>query len=238
MVQHCLIINLDNRTDLWKNLESFRTEWITQGKIVERISGVDYRNKTNVINEFIQLNRLNLNGTGFRHKKDAFLGELGCFMGHYNCWKYIVDQKLDSCLILEDGIQILQHNFTNLTINNELDILFTNEEMKQHNNNLIGYGLQGYIVTQKGAELLLQHCYTLSAPIDLQIRHLCNIKELKWSVLSNPYVKRDHNRVSSIEGIQLNDQQNLNDKQNTSNIIQRLILNLLQHNVNLDDYIE
>ena len=45
MVQHCLIINLDNRTDLWKNLEHFRTEWITQGKIVERISGVDYRNK-------------------------------------------------------------------------------------------------------------------------------------------------------------------------------------------------
>ena len=159
-------------------------------------------------------------------------------MGHYNCWKYIVDKKLDSCLILEDGIQILQHNFTNLTIDNELDILFTNEEMKQPNNNLIGYGLQGYIVTQKGAELLLQHCYTLSAPIDLQIRHLCNIKELKWSVLSNPYVKRDHNRVSSIEGIQLNDQQNLNDKQNTSNIIQRLILNLLQHTVNLDDYIE
>ena len=238
MVQHCLIINLDNRTDLWKNLEHFRTEWITQGKIVERISGVDYRNKKNVINEFIQLNRLNLNGTGFRHKKDAFLGELGCFMGHYNCWKYIVDKKLDSCLILEDGIQILQHNFTNLTINNKLDILFTNEEMKQHNNNLIGYGLQGYIVTQKGAQLLLQHCHTLSAPIDLQIRHLCNIKELKWSVLSNPYVKRDHNRVSSIEGIQLNDQQNLNDKQNTSNIIQRLILNLLQHNVNLDDYIE
>lgn len=31
-------------------------------------------------------------------------GQVGCFMSHRNAWKYIVDHKLDSALIVEDDI--------------------------------------------------------------------------------------------------------------------------------------
>jgi GR25 family glycosyltransferase involved in LPS biosynthesis len=238
-INNCLILNLDSRTDLWNKLENFRTNWTSKDKKVERISGVDYRNNSHILNEFIMTNRINLSGTGFRNKKESFIGELGCFMGHYNCWKYIVDNKLDNCLILEDGIEILRNDFENLTINNKLDILFVNEEMQiqQKPKTLIGYGLQGYIITLRGAIKLLEKCYTLIVPIDLQIRHLCNTNIMNYSVINKPFFKRDHNRASSIEGIQLNDQNNLNEKQNQDSIIQRIVKNLISKNINLDELI-
>lgn len=237
-VNHCLIINLDTRPELWNNLEDFRTEWVKNNKTVERIPGVNYKNKNNVVNELIQSNRLNLNGSGFRNNKNAFMGELGCYMSHYNCWKHIVNNKLKSCLILEDGVTITKEkiNYQNLSINS--DILYVNEEMKtDYQKNFIGYGMQGYIVTQKGAKQLLTSCHTLSAPIDLQIRHLCNTKELIGDTLLQPFVKRDNNRISSISDKQSLDDNNLDDKQNEFPLIQRILINLLKKNINIDDLI-
>ena len=238
-VNNCLILNMESRTDLWEKLSVFREKWQKHNKIVERIPGVSYKNESNVLIQFIKNNRINLNGLGFRNNKDSFIGELGCFMGHFNCWKHIVDNKLNNCLVLEDGIEVLREDFENLKITNTLDIFFVNEEMKldTNNKNLTGYGLQGYILTKIGAEKLLQKCYTLFLPIDLQIRHLCNNNDLKYSVIKTPFFKRDHNRISSIEDKQMNDQLNLNTKQNPNTIVQRILTNLMNKNVNLDEYL-
>jgi hypothetical protein len=237
IVNNCLIINLDNRSDLWNKLEKFRTNWEKSNKKWHRIQGLDYRNKTNVINEFIMTNKINLNGTGFRNSKNAFLGELGCFMGHYNSWKYVLDNKFENCLILEDGIRFLHNDFENIRINKNVEILFVNEEMKMiGENQFIGYGLQGYIITQKGAEFLLKNCYTLAAPIDLQIRHLCNTENISATVIKRPFVKRNNERLSSI-GMDVDDVDDLNKKQNQDSIIQRILQNLLNQNINLDEFI-
>lgn len=240
-VNNCLILNLDTRPDLYLNLNNFITKMINNGKKVERISGVDYKNNSHILNKFILTNRINLSGSCFRNTKNSFIGELGCYMGHYNCWKYVIDNNLDNCLILEDGIEFLSDDFENLTMNNKLDILFINEEMKMMQNynglkQLIGYGLQGYVVTKNGAEKLLEKCYTLSIPIDLQIRHLCNTNELNYSTLNKPLLKRKNDRISSIDG-KLNNDNNLNAKQNTNTIIQRLLTNLIDKNINLDEFI-
>ena len=238
MVNNCLLINLDSRIDLWNKLQSFRDEWISQNKNYTRISGINYKDNTNTLNEFIKNNRINLNGAGFRNDKKSFLGELGCYMGHYESWKYIVENKLDNCLILEDGILFIRNDYQNLVMNKNLDLLFINEEMKINSENqFIGYGLQGYIVSYKGAQKLMRLCFTLYAPIDLQIRDLCNKKELDASIISDPFVKRDNNRESSIDGLVVTDQNNLNDKQNYFSIIQRILSNLITKNINLDDYI-
>jgi GR25 family glycosyltransferase involved in LPS biosynthesis len=241
MIKNCIIINLDERTDLWNKLQNFRNQWEKYGNKIIKISGVNYKDKPNVVNDFISKNRLNLNGSGFRKTKEGFLGELGCYMGHYNSWKYIVDNNLDNCLILEDGIEFLRNDFENIKINDDLDILFINEEMKvQTNDNkkqFIGYGLQGYIVSQKGAKLLLENCFTLSVPIDLQIRNLCNIHKINGDGIYNYYVKRNNNRLSSIQGTFTNQGENLNDKQDHFTIFQRLIINLIIKNINLDEFI-
>jgi len=236
-INNCLIINLDERTDLWEILEIFRSKWEKSNKKWHRIPGVSYRNKTNVLNEFILNNRINLNGNGFRHTTSAFLGELGCFMGHFNSWKYIVENKLDNCLILEDGIEFLHSDYNKLTIQKNIDILFVNEEMKMAGpKNFIGYGLQGYVVTYKGADFLLKNCYTLFAPIDLQIRHLCNTSDINANVMSMSFVKRNNNRLSSI-GLNVDDINDLNKKQNEHSIIQRILTKLIEKNINLDDFI-
>jgi GR25 family glycosyltransferase involved in LPS biosynthesis len=234
-VDTCLILNLDERVDLWDGLVDFREQWEKTGKKWHRIPGIDYRNKSNVLNEMILNNRINLNGSGFRQTKEAFLGELGCFMGHYNCWKYVVDHGLDACLILEDGIELLRRDFKNLVANS--DILFVNEEMQMVGaRQFVGYGTQGYIVTQKGAEFLLKNCYTLSVPIDLQIRHLCNTANISANVVFPPYVRRNNTRISSI-GMNVDDANDLNKKQNQNSIIQRLLTNFMQLNLNLDDFV-
>ena len=238
MVNYCLIINLDKREDLWNNLVSFREKWTEEGKIWHRIPGVDYTNDQNIINRLLMTNKIDLNGSGFRKGKIPFLGELGCYMGHYNSWKYVVDHKLESCFILEDGVTILKDDFHNIKMNNNFDLLFVNEEMKMDNNKqFIGYGLQGYIVTQKGAAALMKHCETLSAPIDLQIRHLCNTKIINATILSKSLVKRDENRISSIQNTKVSNYENLNDKQDPYPLIQRILMNLINKNVNLDEYI-
>jgi GR25 family glycosyltransferase involved in LPS biosynthesis len=237
MVQNCLIINLDHRVELWDKLTTFREDWVKKGKSIHRISGTNYSNRQNVLNEYIKNNRINLNGAGFRNNKTGFLGELGCYDSHYNCWKYIVDNELDSCLILEDGITILRNDYENIKINKNIDFLFVNEEMKMNSEKqYIGYGLQGYIVTLKGARLLLEHCSTLLVPIDLQIRSICNENKIKASILAKPFVKRDNNRDSSIEVINVAEP-NLNSKQNNMPIIQRILIGLLEKNINVDDLV-
>lgn len=238
MINNCLIINLDTRKDLWNNLEPFRNKWTSEKKTVERIQGVTFKNNDNTLLQLIASNKININGSGFRKNKESFFGEIGCFMSHYNCWKYVVDNELDNCLILEDGIEFLRDDFKNMKINNNVHILFVNEEMNQFdlNKNFIGYGLQGYVVTKKGATILMNKCHTMFIPIDLQIRHLCNTKELVGTTITKPYLKRQNNRVSSIDNSVTN-MDNLNEKQDPNNILTRLLLKLKEKNINLDDFV-
>ncbi|KAK9732200.1 Glycosyltransferase family 25 (LPS biosynthesis protein) [Popillia japonica] len=39
------------------------------------------------------------------HKRAMTMGEIGCFLSHYNIWKEIVDKEYDSILVLEDDIR-------------------------------------------------------------------------------------------------------------------------------------
>jgi GR25 family glycosyltransferase involved in LPS biosynthesis len=235
-VHHCVIINLDTRTDLWNNLEPFRRQWTMQGKQCVRMPGVNYKTQTHVLNDFLKSNRLHINGAGFRHTKEAVQGELGCYMAHYNSWRYVVDNKLESCLILEDGITLLRDDFEQLFIHKNIDVLFVNSEMTMSHKNLVGTGTQGYIVTQKGAQKLLEKCAVLYLPIDLQIRNLCNSNEIHGCTIQSAFVKRNHDRVSSMDGC-IHTDVHLNDKQNQHTMVQRLLSNLLDKNVNLDDYL-
>jgi len=250
MVNNCLIINLDERTDLWKNLEGFREQWTKLGKTWDRIPGVSYKNKTNVLNEFIANKRLDILMGGFRNNKQGVIGELGCYMGHYNAWKTVVEKQLTSCLILEDGIKHLRTDYERLTISPEkLDILFINLEMEINitipSEQVFGYGLQGYIVTYECAKKLLEECKELKGPIDLQIADLCHKQKLKATGLLSPYVMRDNERLSSIDGIKSRETTSRSDKQalvqekqNPDELVKRILTNLLRKNVNLDDLLE
>jgi GR25 family glycosyltransferase involved in LPS biosynthesis len=235
-VNNCIIINLDSRPDLWESLEHFREHWKQLGKECARMQGVNYTTSKNVLNSFIINKRIDLTGVGFRKSKQSVLGELGCYVSHYNSWKYIVDNKIECCLIMEDGVELLRRDLENIKIDNSLDLLFVNAEMIQDSNKaFIGYGTQGYVVTNKGAQKLLELLYTLDAPIDMHIRRLCNQAKLVASTTKEPFIGRNNNRLSSIEGAETDN--DLNAKQNFNSLINRLIINMLNANINLDEYI-
>lgn len=51
------------------------------------------------------------------HKRPMTLGEVGCFLSHYNIWKKIVDENLKDALVLEDDIRFdsfFKHRAVNL----------------------------------------------------------------------------------------------------------------------------
>lgn len=237
-VNNCLIINLDSRNELWNDTEEFRKKWINLNKKVNRIAGINLQNKTHNLNNLLISNRINLNATGFRKNKYSVLNEFGCYLAHYKCWEYVFNNNLESCLILEDGINLLRNDYENLSINSELDILFVNKEMEKYNETVItGYGTQGYIITLNGAKNLIDKFNMLTLPIDLQLRNYCNNKILNGDVINNPFVERDPNKISTISNT-INNTHDLNEKQNIKhNIIQRIIINLINKNINLDDFI-
>ena len=124
-----------------------------------------------------------------------------------------------------------------------LDILFVNAEMGLHPiYPVFGYGTQGYVVTYEGAKKLLKECAVLRMPIDLQLLNLCNNHIIKATAMTAPYVIRDDNRLSSIDGTKLREardrldkQTMLREKQNPDSLLQRIVTNLLKTNVNLDE---
>ena len=237
-VDNCLIINLDSRVDLWNKHEKFREEWKNLNKNVNKISGMNLKEQTHNFNKFIISGRIDLNAKGFRKDKNSLLGELGCYLSHYECWNYVVNNNLKSCLILEDGINFLRNDYSSLKINPNLDILFINKEMVKINNSLIsGFGLQSYIITLNGAKKLLETCYKLVLPIDLQLRNYCNSNILVGDTIIKPFVERDNIRLSSIEN-KISETDDLNEKQNLNhNFIDRIIINLIKKNINLDEYL-
>tara|TARA_B100001989_G_C24456869_1_gene422036 strand:- start:173 stop:901 length:729 start_codon:yes stop_codon:yes gene_type:complete len=239
-INNCLIINLDSREDLWSKSLEFREKWKASNKNVFRISGIDLKKQTHNLNKFIISGRIDLNAKGFRRDKNSLLGELGCYLSHYDSWKYVVDNNLESCLILEDGINILRNDYENLSINTNLDILFVNKEMEKFKpdpTKISGFGLQSYILTLKGAKKLLEVCYKLVLPIDLQLRNFCNSNILNGDVIDNPFAERNNTRISSIEN-KVSETNDLNEKQNLNhNFFERIIINLISKNINIDDFI-
>ena len=82
----------------------------------------------------------------------------------------------------------------------------------------------------------MENCSTLFIPIDLQIRHLCNIKKINGLTIDKPFLRRKNDRVSSIDNL-LTNNNDLNEKQDTRRIIERLLVNLEKNNINLDDHL-
>jgi glycosyl transferase, family 25 len=243
VIENIFIINLNRRSDLLENIK-YVFDFINKNYNIniQRIEGIDtienVKNNNLIFNNFITNETLSLSATGLRKNKFNVLGEIGCYLSHKKCWEKILSDKLNNTLILEDGIIFHKHNFNNnIDINTDFDIIFTNKEMTYTNNYLTGYGLQSYIVSNKGAKKLLSECYSLTLPIDLQIRQLCNEKKIIWYVYSY-FSENNNNKTSSISNakIYLNDT-NLNDKQSMDPIIVRIIKNMILKNISIFDFI-
>lgn len=245
-IKNIFVINLKKRKDLLDKIE-YLFEYIKNNteikiRIIEGIDTVE-KVKQNPLefNKFLNDDTISLCGSGFRKNKFSLVGEIGCYLSHKKCWNTIISENLQDTLILEDGIHFHVKRFKNHAkvfkkCKKEYDILFVNKEMIKLNEQkiLCGFGTQGYILSNSGAKNLLLNCKSMYCPIDLQIRHLCNTKKLKY-LLWSYFVERNNDRTSTI-GDKYNPD-DLNSKQESNQLQTRIIINLLKQNIPVIDYI-
>ena len=245
-MKHIFVINLKERKDLLDKIE-YLFEYIKNNteikiRIIEGINIIEEVKQNPLeFNKFLKDGTISLGANGMRKNKFSLLGEIGCYLSHKKCWNTIISENLQDTLILEDGIHFDKDRFKTHSkvfkkLKKEYDILFVNKEMNVFNeqNAICGVGTQGYILSNSGAKKLLLNCKSMYLPIDLQIRHLCNTNKLNY--LFSPYfVERNNDRTSSIGDKHIPD--NLKSKQDLKQLQSRIIINMLQKNIPIIDYI-
>lgn len=230
-VKHCLIINMDSRTDLWEALNEPRRLMQEAGIRVERVPGVDNTYAPNLLKTLYREGILAFDSAGWRRNSKHLRNELGCFTAHYNALKRVVQEGWESCLIMEDGVEFLRADFENLRTNKQIDVKVIHPHMKNE-----GWGAQGYVVTEKGAANMLSILYPLKLPYDLAMRNALMRRELVYHIHGPYFMKRNDRRISSI-GRDMSER-DLNKKQSLLPLYKRLLDGLMEDpNIDLDDYL-
>jgi len=135
------------------------------------------------------------------------LGQLGCFLSHFQLWKYIIEQKLDLAIILEDDVKIYK-NFNRIidTIHENLPVKFDYVHLfihpdKQNIEYLEGkegdiipaednFGTVAYLISQRGAKRLIKltEMLKIQAPVDRQINFCIQHNFLKAFMVKKPFL--------------------------------------------------
>jgi glycosyl transferase family 25 len=191
-----IYINLDRRPD--RNLNVIeQLKKVGMYEIAERFNAIDGK-KIDLNN--IDTNIITPKGIEFAKKSEIIythltVGAIGCAKSHREIYQKIIDENINSCLILEDDITIDDNfnkkikNVENYIKQNRLnfDLFFLgfhpgttyDESMKYKT----VYGLFGYIVTKSGAKKLLD-LFPITYQIDTEISRntdKINIYGVKYS---------------------------------------------------------
>ncbi|KAL3275915.1 hypothetical protein HHI36_020650 [Cryptolaemus montrouzieri] len=108
------------------------------------------------------------------HKRPMTLGEIGCFLSHYNVWKMVVENKYEKTLILEDDIRFepyfrlkVQNLMDEINQRPNWDLIYFGRKRLQENDEpwvegsylLVkagySYWTLGYALSYRGAQKLL-----------------------------------------------------------------------------------
>ncbi len=125
----------------------------------------------------------------FRRKfgRDMLPGEIGCYLSHYNLWRRIVGEKIPCALVLEDdaawdddllsvcaAVEMLEWRWGVVLLSGKKAaflrrVLATVGDKKRL---LVMFGKRmattaGYMISQRGAAMLLDYCREISAPVDI-----------------------------------------------------------------------
>jgi len=237
-INNVFIINLHRRDDLWKKVEHIRRFFAERGMPVGRVDGCDFaevvKDDPLALNQMIASQLIDLYGRGFGKKTSSFLGEIGCFLSHKNCWTQIVSKNLANTLILEDRLLFAPDKFTD-AFDSGLDMMYLHNHMRK---GFVGHGLQAYVVSNEGATRLLQANRRMHMPIDLQLRRLCAEGKLNARVSDSACFSRDNNRNSSIENDNSYSHDAFNDKRDARSLLERIITSMLQKNIPINDHLE
>lgn len=135
------------------------------------------------------------------------IGQLGCFLSHFQLWKYIVEQGLDLAIVMEDDVKIYK-NFNRIidTIHENLPVKFDYVHLfihpdKQKIDYLEGkegdiipaednFGTVAYLISLRGAKRLIKltEMLKIQAPVDRQINFCIQHNFLKAYMVKKPFL--------------------------------------------------
>jgi len=216
-----IYINLDRRLDRKANVIE-QLKKVELVNITERFSAIDGKK--------LDLNNIDKNiitpiGIDFAKKSEIIythltVGAIGCAMSHRAIYQKIINENINSCLILEDDITIddrfnekikyIENQISNI----DYDLFFlgfhpgtTYDETMRYKS---VYGLFGYIVTKSGAKKLLD-LFPITYQIDTEISRNTDKINIYGVKYSDRIILSDQSQYSYKFGTDI---QNKNDRVN------------------------
>jgi len=155
-------------------------------------------------NEILRENKIFLTDTFYDKCSE---GQLGCFLSHFQLWKYIIKSNLDLAIVLEDDVKIY-NNFNKIidTIYENLPVKFDYVHLfihpdKQNIQYLEGkdgdiipaednFGTVAYIISLRGAKRLVKlvELLKIQAPVDRQINFCIQHNFIKAFMIKKPFL--------------------------------------------------
>ena len=148
-------------------------------------------------------------------------GEIGCALSHVMLWKYMLKLNLDYMIVFEDDVQFDKNTLQKLNkfLNNvpsDYDIC----QILHHKNSkkirnlkkynmknkyvMKGYsqsGTVGYVISKKGAKILLKYTNEIDRPIDNLIRKQLRYSRIKTYCPKNDIIYMPYKFKSTIKNV-------------------------------------
>lgn len=149
-IEKIYFINLDDKIHRWKKFENVDER-------IHRFQAIDSRDDYRVCHEY----GLKLDPVGLANKLyfSQTTGAVGAYLSHYLIWKDILKRKIKCALVLEDDAlysDVKEYLRKKLTLTNGYDFYQLNK--RYHDKNYFNNfdGLESYIITNSGANLLVK----------------------------------------------------------------------------------
>ena len=135
------------------------------------------------------------------------VGQLGCYLSHFQLWKYLVEKKINLAIVLEDDVKIYKNFnkmidsiYENLPVKFDFVHLFTHPD-KQKMEYLEGkdgeiipaednFGTVAYMISLRGAKKLIKltSMLKIQAPVDRQINFYIEHKFINAYMVKKPFL--------------------------------------------------
>jgi collagen beta-1,O-galactosyltransferase len=183
------VINLKDNIDRKNNVTNILNKLNLDNYIItEAVNGKELNE--NVIKNYLSPFSLNtLSGNYKSHSDIRKVGEIGCYLSHYNIWKDIIIKGYNNAIIFEDDINInVEKDVLNeylLNLPKDYDIAYlgyitiplnsinkseiNNNYWERGINNI--FGTHSYILSNKGCKKLLEKVLPINEQIDAYINY-------------------------------------------------------------------
>jgi|TARA_R100000081_G_scaffold88152_1_gene59353 GR25 family glycosyltransferase involved in LPS biosynthesis len=183
-----LIIHLNKAIDRKDNINKIKSIF-KNVIIIDAIYGLDLSKE--------EYEKENNKLITYHNTKETFRrGKIGCYLSHIKSLKYIIDNKLDNVLILEDDAEILFNDFEEINIEDNIYQLYLGGQF--FNKKLIlthSIFYPKYEYTKKIYDTLLER--KRYRAIDIEF---ANIIHTKFNIkLNNPIIFKQMNNFSYIK---------------------------------------